>query len=75
MILVHVFCNWSGFPRFWGRVGGETVLGPDCGEEGEGDDGGWGWTVVYYFLLVVGAVGWWKLLWVWTESEGALVRF
>lgn len=82
VIGVHAFCNWMGFPRFWGRVSaGETVLGPDYGE---GDDGtarerGDGmdvvWTVSYYVLLVVGAVSWWQYLWILTESESALVRF
>lgn len=36
---------------------------------------GVGWTVAYYFLLVAGAVGFWKALWVLTESEGRLVDF
>jgi prenyl protein peptidase len=85
VILVHAFCNWIGFPRFWGKVSaGETVLGPDYGEARNGDDkspqdqGEWMdivWTVSYYSLLVVGAVGWWSSLWRWTESESALVTF
>ena len=33
------------------------------------------WTVAYYTLLVAGAVGFWKGLWVLTESDGALVEF
>lgn len=90
VILVHAFCNWIGFPRFWGKVSaGETVLGPDYGE-GTGDDDGNGngtgvqaqdewldivWTVMYYILLVVGAVTWWKSLWSWTESPSALMMF
>jgi len=85
VVLVHAFCNWMGFPRFWGRVsGGETVVGPDLGEEkrdknnypGKFRDGqlGLGWTLSYYFLLIVGAVGWWKLLWPLTESESALAK-
>lgn len=85
VILVHAFCNWIGFPRFWGKVSaGETVLGPDSGEGEDGDgknpqeQSGFMdlvWTVSYYALLVIGAVGWWKSLWVWTESESALVIF
>jgi len=31
------------------------------------------YTVVYYVLLVGGAVTWWKKLWVLSESENALV--
>ncbi|KAI9882498.1 MAG: hypothetical protein M1823_005758 [Watsoniomyces obsoletus] len=27
-ILVHSFCNWSGLPRFWGRVEPGEPLGP-----------------------------------------------
>ena len=85
VILVHAFCNWMGFPRFWGKVSaGETVLGPDFGEGRTGEDQiplrtdaqmDLVWTVLYYFLLVVGAVSWWRSLWAWTESESALVIF
>lgn len=85
VVLVHAFCNWIGFPRFWGKVSaGETVLGPDYGELADGEHGPapgnseWKdivWTVSYYTLLVVGAVGWWRSLWLWTESESALIVF
>ena len=63
--------------------GPETVIGPDVEgkrddvrlEEKAGKGGGMiGVTVVYYMLLVVGAWGWWRLLWVLSESEGALVN-
>ena len=33
-----------------------------------------GWTVVYYVLLVVGALGFWKGLWPLTESHNALAK-
>lgn len=33
------------------------------------------WTFAYYILLVSGAVGWYKLLWVLTKSEVALTTF
>lgn len=36
---------------------------------------GLGWTVMYYVLLVAGALGFWKGLWVLTESDKALVEF
>jgi prenyl protein peptidase len=82
VILVHAFCNWMGFPRFWGKVeAGESVIGPDFGEGKREDDQaktgelGVAWSVVYYALLVVGAVGWWKYLWPLTASEMALVSF
>jgi prenyl protein peptidase len=83
VILVHAFCNWMGFPRFWGRVSAaETVIGPDLGEAKRGEDAKPSngqlsvvWTIAYYVLLVVGAVGWHKLLWQLTESESALSKF
>ena len=83
VILVHTFCNWMGFPRFWGKVSaGETIIGPDVGEGKRSEDGpqpsghlGLGWTVAYYVLLMVGAWGWWKLLWPLTASQAALTTF
>ena len=59
-------------------------MGPDVGEGKKSEDGKTlvqtgelrlGWTVGYYMLLVVGAVGWWKLLWPLTESISALTSF
>jgi len=85
VILVHAFCNWMGLPRFWGRLtGGETVIGPDIGEGKREDentkvpnDGQLSvlWTIVYYVLLVAGAVGWQSMLWTLTESESSLATF
>ena len=86
VILVHAFCNWMGFPRFWGRVTSvHTVIETDVseGKRDENDnptssnDGRLGviWTIVYYVLLIVGAVAWRKLLWPLTESESTLTKF
>lgn len=81
VIIVHSFCNCMGFPRFWGRVGVEEgVMGPDAGtaKSGSGSIAGKtsiGWTVVYYILLVIGAISWWKMLWPLTESQSALTTF
>jgi len=86
VILIHAFCNWMGFPRFWGRVrAGDMVMGPDArdGKRGENadaaklSDGRLGviWTIAYYVLLVAGAVAWRKFLWQWTDSEMALRKF
>ena len=84
VILVHAFCNWMGFPRFWGRItSGDTVIGPDVGGGKRDENGtvfnngrlGVMWTVVYYVLLVVGAVAWHKLLWPLTESVSPLTNF
>ncbi|KAL3424004.1 prenyl proteinase rce1 [Phlyctema vagabunda] len=83
VILVHAFCNWLGFPRFWGRVtAGESVIGPDIGEGKRTEDQtspshklSIAWTIIYYVLLFIGAVGWWKLLWPLTESSQALTKF
>lgn len=86
VILVHSFCNWCGLPRFWGRVEAGEPLGPPVrGKEdedgmgrgvsvGDGELSVW-WTVVYYVLLVVGAVGFAWMLWPLTESYSALVDF
>ncbi|KAG9239398.1 hypothetical protein BJ875DRAFT_522821 [Amylocarpus encephaloides] len=70
VILVHAFCNWQELPRFWGRLtyDGDTVIEPDVGDKKR-------WTFAYYALLVIGAAGFYKLLWVWTESPSALVAF
>jgi prenyl protein peptidase len=84
VILVHAFCNWMGFPRFWGRVtSGDTLIGPDVGDGKRDENGtmssngklGLLWTIAYYVLLVVGAVAWRKLLWQLTESESKLTTF
>jgi prenyl protein peptidase len=86
VILVHTFCNWMGFPRFWGRItAADTVMGPEIGvgkrdENGSNDlSHGEGlsvvWTIAYYVLLIVGALAWWKLLWPLTESGSTLTKF
>lgn len=83
VILVHSFCNWMGFPRFWGRVTAETITEPDFGEGKRSEDrnmkndGKLGilWSFAYYILLVVGAVCWWHYLWPLTESDLALTDF
>jgi prenyl protein peptidase len=63
---VHVLCNCMGLPRVWGRVEGwDRTRGPV--------PLGIGWSVAYYVLLFVGAVGWWRQLWALTESGNALV--
>lgn len=74
VIMVHVLCNWIGLPRFGGLVGeyynatnglsfpSRTSRVVCC-------------TLVYYSLLVVGAWGWWKLLWPLTRSSNRLVDF
>lgn len=42
-VLAHIFCNYMGLPRVWGRVtggdggGAEAVMGPDVGKKN--DDG------------------------------------
>lgn len=85
VILVHAFCNWQGFPRFWGRLSaGEYVTSPATREDKrtEHRDIQWTgvqlsiiWTVAYYLLLVVGSISWWKLLWTLTESDSSLTSF
>ncbi|KAJ0116549.1 bi-domain-containing protein [Diaporthe amygdali] len=63
---VHVLCNCMGLPRVWGAVEGR-------GRDGDAVPVGRVWSLAYYVLLVVGAVGWWRQLWAWTESSNALV--
>ncbi|OQE43686.1 hypothetical protein PENCOP_c003G03620 [Penicillium coprophilum] len=86
VVLIHAFCNWSGLPRFWGRVEAGQPIGPPItrGKEDsdedfigvQGGDGlGVGWTITYYVLLVVGALGFAQGLWPLTESYHALVSF
>ena len=85
VIVLHAFCNWMGLPRFWGRLRAEeTLIGPDIGESKRVEDKtpkasngelGVVWTIAYYVLLVIGAVGWYKYLWSLTESESALTQF
>lgn len=86
VILVHAFCNWMGFPRFWGRVSaGDTVMGPDVGVGKRSEDGNATlsndgrlnvmWTIAYYALLIVGAMAWRQLLWPLTQSESTLTKF
>ena len=73
-----------GFPRFWGRVSAaDIVMALDVGEGKRDENGNTPsngrldvvWTIAYYVLLVVGAVGWRKLLWTLTESESTLTKF
>ncbi|KAI1189872.1 CaaX protease [Nemania serpens] len=81
---VHAFCNVMGLPRLWGRVEPPSNYDDEDDVDGDAGDRGAGkpaprprpsilWSVVYYVLLVGGAVGWWKNLGVLTASDNALV--
>jgi len=80
VILVHVFCNWRGLPRFWGRLTTPETI-PEFGEAKKSEDGLGArdlsvvWTIAYYMLLVGGAYYWWNYLWLLTESTSALAKF
>ena len=60
-------------------------MGPDSGgDQGKRDESqgpesgaklGASWTVAYYTLLIVGAVGFYKYFWVLTESSNGLLEF
>lgn len=79
VVVVHSFCNWCGLPRFWGRVeaGDDMQAFKRDKEDGTAEEGPLhvGWTVTYYVLLVVGAVGFYQALWPLTESYHGLVSF
>lgn len=74
-----------GLPRFWGRLtlDEDATISPAIGDSKRSEDGakasdgslGIVWTIVYYALLVVGAVGWKKYLWQLTESPSYLTAF
>lgn len=71
---VHAFCNCMGFPRFWGRVEPEVREDfPKKGNSAAVKKPSVLWTVVYYALLIIGAVSWWRNLGPLTESSNALV--
>ncbi|KAF2965768.1 hypothetical protein GQX73_g7796 [Xylaria multiplex] len=81
IFVVHAFCNTMGLPRFWGRVESSSDM-DDVEGNGDRDDGKGSlnkssasilWSIVYYVLLIGGAVTWWKNLGVLTVSSNALV--
>ncbi|QDS76803.1 hypothetical protein FKW77_002530 [Venturia effusa] len=90
-IVAHSFCNWQGLPRLYGRVGARSapsrpVPGAKRSDERAGGDsstlnvirGGdmsLIWTAIYYFLLFVGAYGFYSQLFPLTKSSHALVEF
>lgn len=85
VILVHSFCNWCGLPRFWGRVEPGEPLRPPTTRGKEDSDGSSAtvgddqlsisWTVVYYLLLLGGAMSFAFCLWPLTSSYNALIAF
>jgi prenyl protein peptidase len=84
VIAAHMFCNWMGLPRLWGKVrveAGQPIGPPNPKKEDEEPsqsenspkpakprDQSISWTVIYYVLLFAGAFGFWKGLWPLTES-------
>lgn len=87
-IAAHAFCNSMGLPRFFGRVGkglGKAAnpkdtanlhgLQADFTAGSDEQDLGIEWTVVYYFLLCIGAYAFKALLFPLTESDMALANF
>lgn len=86
-ILIHIFCNWIGLPRFWGRVQRRelyplspvAIRGKDDTDaihaRGKGGQLGLKWTVAYYALLVAGAYFFYIGLWPLTASSAALADF
>ncbi|KIV99924.1 hypothetical protein, variant 2 [Verruconis gallopava] len=87
-IAAHMFCNWMGLPRIWGRVGVRASMQinvPSGGKKGGTRDLGTSatvkrdlstlWTVVYYLLLILGAYGFYINLFPLTASSNALIDF
>lgn len=85
-IAAHMFCNWMGLPRFWGRVSGDVVT--NVSTSGKRDDarassGNSGrsqslsvvWTILYYALLVSGAYAFYMYIDPLTKSTHELVIF
>lgn len=70
---VHTFCNCMGLPRLWGRVTRVVKVEGRDGEHEVEERGSAVWTAVYYVLLLAGAWGFYRNLWVLTESGNALV--
>lgn len=79
IFVVHAFCNIMGLPRLWGRVEPWHDADDADGNENAGKAGSKGkrpsilWSVVYYVLLISGAINWWKYLGALTASSNALV--
>ncbi|KAF2207015.1 hypothetical protein CERZMDRAFT_51975 [Cercospora zeae-maydis SCOH1-5] len=73
-VTAHTFCNFMGFPRVTGRVGQGVHAIKAASSQQPRIIGNLGvqWTLVYYFLLVAGSYGFYKLLWQLTESSNAL---
>ncbi|KAI1738319.1 CaaX protease [Xylaria scruposa] len=80
IFVVHAFCNIMGLPRLWGRV--EPSSDDDDPRVNDDRNGGKAllnkpkasifWSVMYYILLVGGAVAWWQNLSALTASGNAL---
>lgn len=86
IILIHSFCNFSGLPRFWGRVGEDLPIESTAlrGKEDSFDRSsfvpayrslGLGWTIAYYIILVAGAFAFYFQLWPLTQSVNELASF
>lgn len=81
IFVVHAFCNVMGLPRLWGQVEPPSDMDDVAGDEDRGDGrtrpngprSSILWSIVYYVLLIGGAVGWWKNLGALTASDNTLV--
>jgi prenyl protein peptidase len=83
-IAAHMFCNWMGLPRFWGRVGEELEAEsrPSASTKGVKQWAGKStgnlsaiWTFTYYTLLVGGSYGFYLTLMPLTKSQHSLADF
>lgn len=86
-IAAHVFCNWQGVPRVWGRVGAfdhsasstqidvthDVATSMPMSDISNRQGSSIAPTVIYYLLLVVGAYAFAATLWPLTESTNSLM--
>ncbi|KXH50883.1 CAAX amino terminal protease [Colletotrichum nymphaeae SA-01] len=67
IVLVHAFCNVMGLPRFWGAVEPYWHVSEHSTPADNRK-----WTLIYYVLLLAGAVTWWRSLLPLTQTSASL---
>ncbi|KAL2164515.1 hypothetical protein VTH06DRAFT_3731 [Thermothelomyces fergusii] len=70
---VHAFCNCMGLPQVWGRVDPPSDWPAAASASSRRSRPSILWSVVYYVLLIAGALLWYRNLWALSESDNALL--